>query len=259
MLLEGKKVIITGGVTGIGKATVLAMAKEGASVVTFTPDLPDSERAVATIEGAKKLGSGVFSHIQCDVRNEAAVNTAVEQAVKLMGGLTTVVNCAGIETQKPAENITPDDMYAEFAVHYVGTALICAAAFPYMKETGGSLINYSSYAGTEGTPGMCAYSAAKAALLGYSRVIAKEWGKYYIRVNMPCPAAWTEMGKEWYETKTPEGKKEADAWLQSIIPLGGTFGEAEDAANLNVFLASDMSKFITGQIIPVDGGMFFVR
>ena len=259
MLLEGKKVIVTAGATGIGKATVIGMAEHGASVVSLSRAAADSERAVATIEAAKKVGKGKFAHIQCDVSQEDQVKAAVDQAVEFMGGLDAVVMCAGIETQTPAEAVSGEEMMKVYAVSVLGTAFTCKAAFPYLKEKGGSLITYSSYAGLEGSPSMPAYSAAKGGILGYSRVIASDWAQYNIRVNMITPAIWSEMGYEWINSKTPEEKKEAEAWLKGLIPLGGTFGQPEDAANLNIFLASDMSRFITGQTIGVDGGMCFTR
>lgn len=259
MMLKGQKVIITAGVTGIGKATLIGMAEHGASVVTFSRATPDSDRAKTAIEEAKKVGTGKFSHIQCDVSKEEEVMKAVDKAVDFLGGLDALVLCAGIETQTPAEAVGAEEMLNVYSVSVLGTAFVCKAAFPHLKEKGGSIITYSSYAGLEGSPSMPAYSAAKGGILGYSRVIAKDWAQYNIRVNMITPAIWSEMGHEWINSKSPEERKEAELWLKGLIPLGGTFGEPEDAANLNIFLASNMSRFITGQTIGVDGGMCFTR
>ncbi len=259
MLLKGKRIIVTGGVTGIGKATVLACAREGAKVVSISRAKPTEERVQKVINAANELGAGQATHMQADVSNQSIVNSAFERAVAWMGGLDVLINCAGLEQQKPAEDLTEDDLHEQFAVHVLGTAFTNAAAFRYMKKTGGSIVNYASYAGVCGMPGMPSYSAAKGAVIGYSRTIAKDWAQYWIRVNIVCPGVLTELAESWYKEMSPERMAQINAWMAATIPLGGKLGKMEDAANLNVFLASDMSRFVHGQTIGVDGGMMMSR
>lgn len=137
----------------------------------------------------------------------------------------------------------------------MGTAFTCAAAFRYMKNTGGSIINYASYAGECGFPSMPAYSAAKGAVIAYSRTIARDWAKYGIRVNIVCPLVLTELAER---ALNGERGPQLRAFIETSVPLG-RWGKPEEAANLNVFLASDMASFITGQLICVDGGWLMPR
>jgi len=263
MLLKGKRIIVTGGVTGIGKATVLAMAREGATVVSVSRAAPDSERAVKVVEAAKKLGEGVVTHMQLDITKQADVNSVFEKAAAMMGGLDAMVNSAGIEQQKPTEDLDEKDLRGQFEVHVLGTAFTNSAACRHMRagvsSRGGSIINYASYAGVGGMPMMAAYGAAKASVILYTRVVAKEWGMYGIRANVVCPAVMSEMAEVWYAEMSPERLAEIEAWKKSVIPLTGELGKSEDAANLNVFLASDMSSYMTGQLLGVDGGMMMGR
>lgn len=259
MQLKGKKIIVTGGVTGIGKATVLAMAREGASVVSTSRATPDSDRAVSVINAAKKLGNGKITHLQMDVTQQGEVNAVFDQAVEFLGGLDAIVNSAGSEQQKPTEDLVAQDLREQFEVHVLGTAFTNSAACRHMKGKGGSIINYSSYAGVGCMPMMAAYGAAKAGVIAYTRVIAKEWAQYNIRANAVCPAVISEMAEVWYAEMSPERLAEIKAWTKSVIPLTGELGKPQDAANLNVFLASDMSNYMTGQLIGVDGGMMMGR
>ena len=259
MLLKGKRIIVTGGVTGIGKATVLAMVREGAAVVSVSRAAPDSERAIKVIEAAKKLGAGPVAHMQLDITKQNDVNSVFDEAVAFMGGLDAIVNSAGTEQQKPTEDLVEKDLRDQFEVHVLGTAFTNSAAFRHMKSKGGSIINYASYAGVGGMPMMAAYGAAKAGVILYTRVVAKEWGMFNIRANVVCPAVMSEMAEVWYAEMSPERLAEIEAWKKSVIPLGGELGKADDAANLNVFLASDMSSYMTGQLIGVDGGMMMGR
>lgn len=259
MLLEGKRVIVTGGATGIGKATVLGMVREGAAVVSVSRVAPTDARAIHLVDAARKLGAGPVTHMQMDVTKQAEVNGVFDLAAEFMGGLDGLVNSAGIVQEKPAEDLVEKDLYDQFAVHVFGTAFTSAAAWRYMQSKGGSIINYSSFAGVGGSPMMATYSAAKAAVIGYTRVIAKEWGRYWIRVNAVCPGVKTELAEEWYRKMSPERFAEIAAFKKATIPLGGDTGSVEDAANLNVFLVSNMSRFITGQLVGVDGGMTMGR
>jgi 3-oxoacyl-[acyl-carrier protein] reductase len=259
MLLQGKRVIVTGGVTGIGRATVLAMAREGAAVVSVSRAVPTSERATKVIEAAKKLGPGPVAHMQIDVTKQADVDKVFDAAAKFLGGLDAIVNSAGSEQQKPTEDLVEQDLYEQFAVHVLGTAFTNSAACRHMKARGGSIINYASYAGVGAMPMMAAYGAAKGGVIAYTRVIAKEWAPYLIRANVICPGVITEMAETWYKEMSPERLAEITAWKKATIPLTGDFGKPEDAANLNVFLASDMSSYMTGQLLGVDGGMMMGR
>lgn len=260
MLLQGKRVIVTAGATGVGKASVLAMAKEGASVVSVSRATPDSERAVRVVDAAKSLGNGKVMHLQLDVTRQADVNRVFDQAAEFLGGIDVLVNSAGAEQQKATLELTEQDLHEMFAVNMYGTAFACAAACRHMQKAGGgSIINYASYAGVGGIPMMAAYGAAKGAVITYTRVIAKEWAPFRIRVNAVCPGVETEMSVVWYAEMSPERRAEIEAFKKASIPLTGDLGRPEDAANLNVFLASDLSNYMTGQLIGVDGGMMMGR
>jgi NAD(P)-dependent dehydrogenase (short-subunit alcohol dehydrogenase family) len=105
---------------------------------------------------------------------------------------------------------------------------------------------------------MPAYGAAKAAILGWTRIVAQDWGKYWIRVNAVCPAVLTPLAEQWFQEMSPDRLALVEDSLARTIPLGGKLGTVDDAANLNLFLASDSARFITGQTIPVDGGQMMV-
>ena len=259
MLLKGKRVIVTGGLTGVGKASVCSMVREGASVVSVSRPAPDSARAIAVVEKAKSLGEGKVAHMALDVTKQADVNRVIDEAVAFLGGLDVLVNSAGVEQQKPTEDLTEQDLHEMFSVNMFGTAYTCAAAFRHLKMSGGTIINYSSYAGVSGIPMMAAYGAAKGAVLTYTRVIAKEWAPYLIRAHAICPGVMTEMSEVWYAEMSPERRIEIEAFKKASIPLTGDLGKPEDAANLNIFLASDLACYMTGQLIGVDGGMMMGR
>src|ERR1700736_5589199 len=126
MLLEGKRIIVTGGLTGIGKATVLAMAREGAQVVSMSRAEPTEERGAAVVDAAHKLGKGPVTHVQCDVTKRNVVNAAFAEAISLMGGLDALVNSAGLEHQGPAEDLTEEALVRAIC----STRLMSAPSWP---------------------------------------------------------------------------------------------------------------------------------
>jgi NAD(P)-dependent dehydrogenase (short-subunit alcohol dehydrogenase family) len=256
MQLKGKRIIVTGGASGIGAATVRTFSREGAAVVSV--DISDAA-GLAVAQAAGELGPGPVIYRHLDVTQAGEVNAVFDEAVALLGGLDSLAMIAGIEVQKPAEDHTPADFSTQLAVHVTGTAFTNQAAFRHLRNTGGSIINYASHAGVSGMPGMAAYSSAKGAVVAWSRCVAKEWGRYMIRVNSVCPGALTELAKSWLAEMDTERRAEIDAWLIANIPLGGKLGTPEDAADLNVFLASDASRYITGGTIAVDGGLTMPR
>jgi NAD(P)-dependent dehydrogenase (short-subunit alcohol dehydrogenase family) len=255
MQLERKRAIITGGASGIAAATVRAFAREGAAVVSL--DVNDEQGAEVADEAAR-LGAGPVSYRHCDISRRDAVTAVFEEEVSRLGGLDVLANIAGIEQQVSAEEVTEDDLDLMFGVHVKGTVFTNQAAFRAMRDAGGSIINYSSFAGVRGFPGMPAYGAAKAAILGWTRIVAQDWGSHWIRVNAVCPAVLTPLAEQWFAEMSPERLAMVEESLARTIPLGGKLGTVDDAANLNVFLASDASRFVTGQTIPVDGGQMMV-
>ena len=155
-----------------------------------------------------------------------------------MGGLDAIVNSAGQESQQSAEDLTKEALMSQIDMHVGGTIWANQAAFRYLKKTGGSIINYLSFAGVEGVPNEAAYSVAKGAVISWCRYIAKEWGPYLVRVNCVLPAVMSELVMN--AMKDNDHLMTAlEAWAKQVLPLGGKMGVPEDAANLNVFLASD--------------------
>lgn len=259
MLLQGKRVIVTGGVTGIGRATVLACAREGAAVVSFSTATPDKRRVQSLADEIGAMGAGRYAHQQVDISDRAQVDRGFAEAVEWMGGLDGLVNSAATQTLKPAETFTTEDLLQDMAVNTFGTVNTNQAAFGYMKERGGAIVNVTSYVAIGGQENMAGYGLAKGAVNGWSFVIAREWGRHLIRVNLMAPVVATTGFRAWYDQLSREDQIRSDEKRAGKIALGGTMGTAEDAAGVNLFLVSDLSKHITGQIIYADGGMAFGR
>lgn len=247
--LDGRRIIVTGAAQGIGAAVVEGYLEEGAKVaaldVQFSTDEQSSER--------------LFKHY-VDVSKMDSVTEAFRKSVDFLGGLDVMVNVAGIETGGPSESIPEEDWDRVFEVNAKGTRNTNAAAFPYLKEKGGAIINFGSRSGVVGVPEQAAYSASKAAVHTWTRAVAQEWGKYNITVNAIAPAMWTKMYDEYRARLSPEELEAHDAAMAAQIPIGGKLGDPKkDLVPLMVFLATEGAHFISGQSFPVDGGWLHMR
>lgn len=189
-----------------------------------------------------------------------SVKKAFQAAVEHLGGLDVMVNVAGIERGGPSEAIPEEEWDAVFEVNAKGTRNTNAAAFPYLKEKGGAIINFGSRSGVVGVPFQAAYSASKAAVHTWTRAVAQEWGKYNITVNAIAPAMWTKMYDEYRQRLSPEELAAHDRAMAEQIPIGGKLGDPrKDLVPLMVFLATEGAHFISGQSFSVDGGWLHMR
>jgi NAD(P)-dependent dehydrogenase (short-subunit alcohol dehydrogenase family) len=251
--VAGKRIIITGGGRGIGAATVRYFVAEGASVSSFDV-LEELGHAVA--DEATGLGPGRATFQRVDVADEGQVKAAVEAAVKQMGGLDAVINIAGIAPQVDPENMDEAVWDRLLGINVKGVAHLCQAAFPHMKDGGGSIVNFGSDVGLMHTPvASTAYGATKGAIISYTRLIASAWGKHAIRANVVNPLIRTPMYDEFVTSLDPAQLAAYQEQLRATVPLGGTLGDAAlDLAPVLEFLVSDAARFVTAQIIGVNGG-----
>ena len=188
--IDGLRIMVTGGASGMGEAMVKDFARHGARVVSL--DITDEAGAVIAAEAGA-------SYIHCDVSDEASVGPAFEQAVRQLGGLDVLVHAAGIAPGAPAEAITLSGWEKVFAVNARGTFLTNQAAFAHLKDHGGRIINFASAAGITGLPNKAHYAATKGAVIAWTRTVAKEWGQYGITVNCKsqrCAACHDERDDE---------------------------------------------------------------
>ncbi len=248
MQLEGKVVVVTGGARGLGRAYAEAMAREGASVVAG--DVRDTAETVASIEaeGGNVLG------LTLDVTDMANCADMAKQAVERFGRIDVLVNNAALYGDISGgrfDDLADDQWDRVMAVNVKGIWQCCKACVPAMREAGGgSIINISSLAATYGMPFAADYATSKAAVIGLSRSLARELGRDWIRVNAVAPSAVLTEGTEGY---MGEVKEKALAVIASGQSLKSNL-ETDDMVGTIVFLASDASKFVTGQTIMVDGG-----
>jgi NAD(P)-dependent dehydrogenase (short-subunit alcohol dehydrogenase family) len=248
--LNGKAALVTGGGQGIGQGIARRFAREGARVL-ITGRTP--EKLEATVAAIRQEG-GEAEWITGTAGVRADAMAAVARAVACFGGIDILVNNA--QSSRPGTAFEDHD--DELLALTIGSGLYGSfhhmqAVLPHMKEKGGSIINFGSREGIWGGPGFAAYAATKEAIRGLSRSAARELGKYRVRVNVICPAALSPVAVD-YLASHPE---EADMYCKEIAL--GHFGDCEiDIAPVAVFLASDESRYVTGQTISADGGQMML-
>jgi 3-oxoacyl-[acyl-carrier protein] reductase len=256
MQLQGKKIIVTGGAQGIGASAVRAFVAAGAEV--FAMDV-DDVRCHQMAEAASAAGPGMATFVKCDVSSRSEVNAAFDAAVDAMGGLDVLAHIAGVHRHAPTHDVPDDTLEWLMAVNVNGTIFTNGAAYRHMPN-GGAIINFGSESGLTAEVNNAVYGASKAAVHTWTRSVAREWGPKGIRVNAVLPYMVTPMYERFRVALSPEELLAHDKATAEQIPLGGKFGDSDtDLAPVLVFLASDASRFITGQLLPVDGGLISVR
>jgi NAD(P)-dependent dehydrogenase (short-subunit alcohol dehydrogenase family) len=251
MSLKGKRFIVTGAASGMGAATAVAYAREGAQVIGIRHDRAGEDVLAAT----DAAGAGSFDFVHCDVSDREQVPAAVAEAVARLGGLDGLVHAAGIAPGAPVEAIDYDEFERVFAVNMRGTYLTNQAVFPHLREHGGKIINFASPVGVNGMAGKAHYAASKGAVLAWTRSLAREWGVHRITVNAIAPAIWTPMYDRTRAAMSPEQLAEHDRTMARIVPLGGKLGDIDrDFVPFMIFLGGDGAGFLTGQTYVIDGG-----
>jgi 3-oxoacyl-[acyl-carrier protein] reductase len=242
--MTGKVALVTGAARGIGQAIAKKLASEGCDVALC--DLK-AEWLAETVGLIEAMGRKVKC-FEVNVGNAEAVDAAVTGAVKEFGKIDILVNNAGITKDTLMIRMSEEDWDAVITVNLKGTFLFTkAVARPMMKQRTGAIVNVASIIGLIGNAGQCNYAASKAGVIALTKSAAKELASRNVRVNAVAPG--------FIETKMTEAlPEEVRTKMLGAIPMG-RFGQPEDVANVVLFLASDMSSYMTGQVLPICGGM----
>ncbi len=246
MRLKDKVAIVTGSGKGIGESIALRFAAEGAKLIVNDVVEADANRTVETIKGNGGQASAVIG----SVASREVAQKMVDTAIKEFGTVDILVNNAGIIRDAMLHKMTDDQWDQVIEVNLKGVFLCTQCAARVMREKKyGKIINLSS-SSWRGNPGQLNYSATKAGVIGMTKTAAKELGPRGINVNVIAPAlVWTDMTK----SMPKDLLQRIEQMLPFIMPLN-RWGQPEDISNLALFLASDESSFITGQVIHCDGG-----
>jgi 3-oxoacyl-[acyl-carrier protein] reductase len=269
-LLDGKSAIVTGSARGIGRATAERFVSEGAKVLINDLDADVAEQAGAEIEGETAVHAG-------DLTQEGAADELVKAAVDAFGSVDIVVNNAGYTWDGVVHRMEDKQFQAMLDIHTIVPFRVARALAPHWREAAKAeaaegtevfrkLINVTSISGTMGNAGQANYSAAKAGVVGLTKTIAKEWGQFKINVNAVAfgfVETRLTAAKEAGEKITAPGGEEVElgipeqmrAMASAIIPIGRP-AQPEEAAGPVLFLASELSNYVQGQVINVTGGQF---
>jgi 3-oxoacyl-[acyl-carrier protein] reductase len=247
--LQGKVAIVTGGSRGIGAGIAKRFAREGAAVVVnYLSNEAAAQKVIGDIQG----GGGRALALRCDVSDFKEVQTMVSQSIDVFQGLDILVNNAGILRGEFVQRENIREWLRVIEVNLLGTLNCSKAAIDHLKRRGGGrIINCSSISGRIADVDQSAYGTSKVAIEHFSRVLAGELAPYNITVNVYAPGVIvTDMTKGFVA-------ESGNQWLNQV-PLQ-RFGKPDDVANVVLFLASEESSYVTGAVIPVDGGIFIVQ
>jgi len=248
MVLENKIIVITGAGSGIGAASAGLMASLGAKIIASDINLKSAEEVVHRIQGS----GGKATAYQADVSSFEEVEALMIQVVKDHGSIDILVNNAGIggKAQNKTAEHTLDDWHNVIAVNQTGIFYCMKVALKQMMAQGyGNIINIASLAGLKPSGNNLSYSASKFAVVGMTKSAALEYGSKNIRINAVCPGYINSSLLDQLLSSRPDMEQR----LKRLIPMG-RFGEATEVAETVAWLASDNSKYITGQTITIDGG-----
>ncbi len=245
MNFSGKTAIITGSGRGIGKAVAVKLASLGANIVIN--DIEQSTYADAATEEIKQMGVDAIC-LKGDVRNYEEVENIIKKTLDKFGKIDILINNAGITRDGLLMRMSEKDWDDVLDINLKGAFnMIKAASRPMMKAKEGVIVNMASVVGVMGNAGQANYSASKAGLIGLTKTVAKELAARNIRCNSVAPGFISSAMTDALSDEVKEDYFKA-------IPLG-RFGLAEDVADVVAFLSSDMAKYVTGQVIHVDGGL----
>lgn len=245
--LKGKRALVTGAASGIGRATSLRLAAEGAHV--FCCDIA----AAGAEETAKMIGAagGLASSGSVDVSQLASCEAVVESARRALGGLDILANVAGILRPGQTDKQDPKHFDQTIAINLSGTYYMCRSALPLLLESGGAIVNIASVAAVQGVPYNAAYGASKAGVVGLTQALAAEYAKRGVRVNCVCPGGvMTPMTQAGFNV---EGGIDPTL-MARIAPLMPRVGKPEEIAGVVAFLASEEAAYVTGSAYRIDGG-----
>jgi NAD(P)-dependent dehydrogenase (short-subunit alcohol dehydrogenase family) len=245
--LTGRRALITGAASGIGRATALRFSSEGAHVCCA--DLNEGG-AAETAASIVRAGGEAFE-LGLDVADAGACEGAVAAAVERFGGLDVLCNIAGMLRNGKTEDFPVDVFDQMIAVNLAGVFYMSRAAIPQLLDSGGSIVNLASVAGLQGVPYGAAYSATKAGVIGLTRAMAAEYSRRGVRVNAICPGAInTPMIASGFQVEGGADPK----LMAKLMPMIKRIGEPSEIAALAAYLASDEAAYMTGVAIPIDGG-----
>ena len=247
--LEGKVAFITGAAQGIGRATALLFAREGAKLGLLDKD---GAKVNAVAEEIRAAG-GQATAVACDISKKADVTAAIGEARKTFGALHILVNNAGVALTRPFIDTSDDEIDFLVSVNLKGTIFASQAAIPHVIEAGGgAIVHDASNAGIVGRPWQPVYGATKAGIVSLTKSMALALAKNNVRVNCICPGS---IDTPMLRTALASSGNFDENWRKTemVIPMG-RIGAAEDIAHATLFLASDEAKYITGAALPVDGG-----
>lgn len=247
-LLKAKKALVTGGTAGIGKEIAIAFAKQGADVAIFGTNAERAAQVLQELEQAKIAPEQRFESFIVNVSEKQSVEGAIQQLIGKWGQVDVLVNNAGITRDGLLMRMTEEDWDQVIDVNLKSVYNTCQALVrPMIKAKGGKIINISSVVGLTGNAGQANYAASKSGMIGFTKALAQELATRNVCVNCIAPGfIQTRM-----TDALTEGQKEG---ILKKIPMG-RMGDPQDIANAAVFLASNLSDYVTGQVLTVDGGM----
>jgi len=253
MKFDGKTVIVTGGARGIGRAVVRAFAAAGANVVIADLRL---ENANETATEIGECGCRRVIAVQTDVTKREDIDRLREETLRLFGQIDVLVNCAGWDRLLPFLKTTPELWEKVLNINFLGVVNMCHAILPHMSQRKqGAIVNISSDTGRVGSFGEALYASSKAAIMAFSKTLAREHARDNIRVNVVSPGLCETPLIE--EMREDEFTAKILGSIVNFIPMK-RLGEPEEIAPLVLFLASESASYITGQVVSVNGGLNMV-